>query len=181
MSPDPDEAEAYETAGQRHYQAGAYEAAAQAFAQAERTHRASGSELRAAEMANNRAVALLQISHHAEALEAVTGTPVQFERAGHWLLAGQAHGNLAAAFEGLGDFDRAEASYRRALELFEQAGDDKSRTHTAKACSRLQLRRGRPLEAVTTMQRGLAADSQLPLRDRFLRWLLQLPSRLLSG
>lgn len=180
MTSGVEKAEGSAATARKYYQQGEFEAAARSFARAEDAYNASGMEARAAEMANNRAVALLQLSRHRQAYQALADTPEVFERAGEQQLAAQAYGNLAAALEGLDQWNEAEINYRRALELFEAVGDRESVAHTAKAYSRLQLRHGQALEAVTTMQGALSARGDPSLRERFLRWLLQLPSRLLG-
>lgn len=167
--------------GAAHYRAGEYRQAAEHFALAQRAHTDSDEPLNAAEMANNRAVALLQLDDYSAALDCLLDTPAVFEHAEDWHRAAQAHGNLASALEGLGRYEEARSSYRQAMALFKRVGDDEGRSHTAKSFSRMQLRQGETLEAVTTMEHGLAGQERASVKDRLLRWLLRLPSRFLTG
>ncbi len=164
--------------GEQHYKKQEWSDAAQSFLDAERAYRAEGDALAAAEMANNRAVALLQDGAAEQALQALNGTAERFLKADDKRRAARAFGNTASAQEALGDFEMAAAAYRRAAALFEEVGDAENRTHTLKALSQLQLRRGQTLEALTSYQQGFPSEGQLPVKQRFLRWLLSLPSRL---
>ncbi len=159
---------------------GRFEAAASGFRAVQRAHAAAGDELRSVEAANNLSVALLQAGHPQDALEAVRGTPELLARLGDPRRAAQAYGNLAAALEACKDFAGAEAAYNQASELFASLGDDENRSHTLRALSQLQLARGRPLEAVASMQAGLAGQTRPSVRQRVLRWLLRWPARLLG-
>lgn len=174
-------AEQWASQGTRDYQHGEFEAAARSFGQAAEAYRQDSRPLLAAEMANNQCVAWIQIDRYSQALEAVAGTAETFEAAGELQRAAQAHGNLGSALEGLGRLDEAEAAYQRAAELFGQVGDSDQRAHTYKAMARLRVRQGQPLDAVTTMQLGLQDSRSRSLGDRFLGWILQLPSRFLRG
>lgn len=177
MNTDSSAAEAAQR-GKRHYSKQEWADAAHSFLQAERAYREDGDALAAAEMANNRAVALLQAGDAEQALQALNGTAEQFLQADDKRRAARAFGNTASAREALGDFENAAVAYRRAAELFDEAGDSEDRVHTLKALSQLQLRQGQTLEALTSFQRGLPDEGQLPIRQRLLRWLLSLPSRL---
>ncbi|MDX1601091.1 MAG: tetratricopeptide repeat protein [Anaerolineales bacterium] len=179
-SPDISAEEAART-GQKHYREERWSEAAAAFQRAEQAYRDHGSKLDAAEMANNRAVALIQDDAPEKALEAIEGTPELFLEAQDEQRAAQAFGNRASALEALGRVQEATTAYQRAAELFNQLGDTDSRLHTYQAISRLQLRQGQTLEALTTYQRGLPGQGRLPWKQRLLRWLLSLPSRLLDS
>jgi tetratricopeptide (TPR) repeat protein len=167
--------------GEHAFREGRLDEADEAFAAAERLFREAGEQGRAAQMANNRCVALLQAGKPLLALEAVKGTPEVFAAAGETRLRAQALGNLAAALEASGSPADAEARYREALALFEQTSDPENRRYTLQALSRLQLRRGRPLEAALTMQDALAEGKTRGLRSRLSRWLSRKAGRLLGG
>ena len=180
MTQDP-QAASLDDEGQQAFREGRLEEAVEAFAAAERLYLEAGERSRAAQMANNRCVALLQAGKPRLALEAVQGTAEVFAAAGEPRLHAQALGNLAAALEATGSVGDAEPRYREALALFEQVGDEDSRHHTLRALSRLQLNRGRPLEAALTMQDALGAGRPRSLKARFSRWLSRKASRLLGG
>lgn len=160
------------------FQAGQLDFAIQAFRSARDAYRQDGDHLKAAEMANNESVALLQSGRLQEALQAVKGTQETFLDAGDERRAALAWGNLGAALEACGDLAAAEDAYRRATAMFANLDDDEARAYTHQALSRLQIRQGRAVEAVATMQAGLETGRRLSLRDRILRFLLSLPSRL---
>lgn len=165
---------------QEHYLQERWTDAAEAFERAEQAYREDGATVDAAEMANNRAVALVQAGEPDAALEALEGTPELFLEAEDQHRAAQAFGNQASALEALGRVEEATTAYQRAAELFNQLGDADSRLHTYQALSQMQLRQGRTLDALTSYQRGLPGSARLSWKQRFLRWLLSLPSRLLN-
>ncbi len=162
------------------YREGRLEEAIDGFTAARQAFLAKGDQGKEAEMASNLSVALLQVGQPQEALEAVKDTPTVFLNLGDSSRAAQAYGNLGSALDACGDHDRAEVAYRHAIDLFANLGDTERHNYTLQALSRLQLRRGKPLEAVTTMQVGLDDRPSLNFRDRLLRRLLRLPFRLLG-
>jgi tetratricopeptide (TPR) repeat protein len=163
----------------RAYRQGRHGEAAERFEAARRAYLASGDRAKGAEMANNLCVALLQAGRPAEALRAVEGTPEVFASLGDGLAEGQAYGNLGAALHASGAYDAAEAAYQTCADLLARAGAHEARAHALRALSEVQLRRGRPLEALGSMQRGLEDSPRPGLRERWLRRLLDLPWRLL--
>lgn len=165
----------------RAYQAGRWEEAGAAFEAAAEAHLAAGNELQSAEMANNACVALLQGNQPARALALVEGTPQVFDRLGEAKRAAQAEGNLASALASCGRLEEAERAYASAAEQLGQLGEDDARAATLRSLSQLQLKRGEPLEALSSLQRGLESASRLSLRQRFLRWLAHFPLRLMGG
>ncbi len=137
----------------------------------------AGNRAGAAEAANNLCVALLQARRPAEALRAVEGTPEVFDGLGDPRRAAQAVGNLASALDATGDLSAAECAYQQALQRFTALNDHEAQATILSSLSQLQLKRGRPLEALTTMQAGLEQKPRLSWRDRWVRRLLNLPSR----
>jgi tetratricopeptide (TPR) repeat protein len=130
--------------------------------------------LKAAEMANNLSVTLLQAGRPGDALAAVSRTPEVFLQAGDEPRAAQAFGNLASA-QDASHIRGAAESYRRAAELFRRLGDRESLSLIQRNLSAMQLREGKPLEAVVSMQQAIEGAPARGLRGRFLRWLLRLP------
>ena len=135
--------------------------------------------LQAAEMGNNLSVILLQLSRPEDARLAVEGTPEIFERASDWLRAAQAHGNLASALEACGRDSQAESHYLRSLDLFRQLEDGEAAALVLQQLSRLRLKQGQPLDALSAMQASLEATPKRGLRNRLLRRMLSLPGRVL--
>lgn len=172
--------EAIVARGNQHYHAGLYQEAEQAFSQASQVYEKQGNPLKAAEAANNRAVALLQLDQAEAAIESLSGTPEIFLEAGAQQLAAQAHGNFGQALAEASRPVEAKEHYQRAIELFQKLGDQENLQYTAKALSQLELSQGDAVSALFSMQRGLEQSQSKSWRDRLLRWLLRLPSRFLS-
>jgi tetratricopeptide (TPR) repeat protein len=160
------------------FREGDLQAAIDAFLAARQRYLDQGHHSKAAEMGCNLAVSLLEAGRAEDALQAVEGIPEIFLDLGSENLAAQAFGNLGAALEANQRYQAAEAAYRNAADLFSKHGDIENSRYTLQALSRLQLRQGRPVEALTTMEAGLEGQTQLGLRDRLLRRLLKLPYRL---
>lgn len=162
------------------FRQGRFADAAEGFRIVQQAHESAQDPGAAAEAANNRSVALLQAGRPEEARQAVMGTPEVFDLAGDAVRAAQAVGNLATAAEACGDLAGAEAGYREAAQRFAELGDAENQAVILASLSQLQLKRGRPLEALSTMQAGIERKPRRGLRDRWLQQLLQLPSRLLG-
>lgn len=162
------------------YQRGELEDAVQGFQSAKREFHDRGDDINAAEAANNVSVVLLKMNRTQEALEAVTGTPEIFLQAGDQQREVMALGNLAAALEACGEIQQAEEYYFQALARLEENGDDETRTYLLQALSRLQLRDGKPFDALTSMQGALDSQPRFSLRTRLLRKLFEFPGRLLG-
>lgn len=154
------------------YRRGDLAQACDLFAAAEAAYQDGGSRLKAAEMANNRCVALIGLHRGTEAVAAVEETPLIFSQAGERSQEALALGNLAAALEAAGDLDRADHTYRRALDLLARTGDRSAESVTWQALSRLQLRRGDPLGAAASAQAALDSHPRPGLVRRILRRLL---------
>lgn len=162
------------------YQAGKYQEAADQFVQLHMLAVDSDDTLKSAEIANNLAVILLNLNQPEQALKYVQGTAEIFAAAGKQNRSAQAHGNLASVLDALGQTEAAEKAYRQAIQLFEDTGDEDNRTNTLQSLSRLQLRNGRSLEAVGSMQSGLAGKSRLSFKERALKKLMELPFKLFN-
>lgn len=137
--------------------------------------------LSAAEAANNWSVAALQGGNPKLSLQAVEGTPEIFLEAGDLQRAGLAYGNMATAQEELDLLEDAYLNYERSADLLKQAGDLDSRLHVMQSLSALQLRTGKQLQALATMQAGLGGISKLSPKQRFLKKLLDIPNKYLTG
>jgi tetratricopeptide (TPR) repeat protein len=160
------------------YKQGDYLAAARAFEAAAQGYLVQGEGMLAAEMRNNSSVAYLQAGDASSALRVVTGTPQVFEQAGDVRRHGMALGNLAAALEGLNRLDEAAQAYHQSGQLLKLAGEQELYLHVMQSLSALQLRTGRHLEAVSTMRDGLESLQRPNPRQRLLKALLQIPSKL---
>jgi tetratricopeptide (TPR) repeat protein len=162
------------------YEAGNWAQAEIGFHEAHQAFQREGNRLKSAEMSNNLCVVLLQVDRPQEALEAVEGTCDIFAAEGDDLRTAQSYGNLASAREACGDLAGAEEAYRQAAQLLEKAGATDDRAQTLTALSRIQLKRGKALQAVASMQSGLDDSPRLSFGKRILRKILRLPLRLLG-
>ncbi len=180
MTQDPNSPEKRSLEALEAYQRGAYGDAVQGFQAAKRDFLDRGDKLNAAEAANNLSVVLLKMDQAHEALDAVKGTPEIFQHAGNSQMEAMALGNLAAALEATGEIKQAEECYIQALTRLEESDDQETRSYILQALSRLQLRGGKPFDALTSMHGALDSQPRLSWRDRILRRLFDIPGRLLG-
>jgi tetratricopeptide (TPR) repeat protein len=147
--------------------------AAELFKAAEREFKGVGDDLSAAEMANNRSVALLKANDANEALKSVEGTDTTFEQAGDVRRQAMALANKAAALEGLKRFPEALELYEKSSELLKQIGEGDLRAYVLKCISAIQLRQGKQFEAIASMQASLDNKPSPGLKDRFMKRLIE--------
>lgn len=166
--------------GKAAYQAGDYSDAAELFEAAAKGFAAQEEHLLAAEMSNNQSVALLQAGEAQAALDAVSGTADVFSAAADIRRQAMAVGNAAAALDALGQLDQAEQAYQLSAELLAEIGADKLRANVMQSLSQLQLRTGRQLEALASMQSGVENIKRPSLPQRLLKKLLKVPFKLLN-
>jgi predicted negative regulator of RcsB-dependent stress response len=87
---------------------------------------------------------------------------------------GMALGNMAAALEDLKERERAMDLYHQSAGLFEKIGESDLRALVLQRISAIQLQQGKRMEAMASMQDGLAQKKSLSLTDRILKGLLRL-------
>jgi tetratricopeptide (TPR) repeat protein len=163
------------------YRHGQAKQAVETFLKLEEIYRAQGNQTKADEMANNLAVALLELDQAERAVALVEDTPQRFLSADEPILAAQAYGNLGAALATANRVEEAEQAYRQSLELFQAHGHDEGMTFAGQALSQLQLKQGRALEALASMEASIESQKKPGLRQRLMRTLLKLPFRLTGG
>lgn len=166
-----------EAEGASAYQAGNFIEAAKLFSAAEQGYLVQGDPIKSAEMANNRSVALLQAKKPDDALLAVRDTIEIFREGPDEKRLAMSLGNRAAALEALGELDQASIDYEEAAAIFKRIGEHELRLDVMKSLSALQLRTGRSLEAVATMQAGVNGVEKPTLKHRLLKKILGFPSR----
>ena len=157
------------------FQAGRYQEAAAAYTQSARAFTALGQALDSAEASNNASVALLKAGDAAGALNAANGTDLVFASGKDLTRQGMATANQAAALEDLGRLDEALQRYNDSAELLKQSGDKELRAVVLKSISALQIRTGKQLQALASMDAALDNQKRLSLRERLLQKLLRLP------
>lgn len=166
--------------GKQHYQQEDFARAAELFALAAQGYETAGEPFSAAEMANNRSVALLQGGEAQAALDAVGATDEIFSAAGDTRRQAMALGNRAAALAGLGQNEEAERVYWESARLLGEIGERDMRASVLQAISKLQLKGGRYGEALASMDSGLEGVERLSLTRRFLRKLIRIPMKMLG-
>lgn len=166
--------------GKKHYEREDYIQAAEAFAASAAGFRTAEDALSAAEMDNNRSVALLQAGEYQAALDAAARTDKTFASAGDTRRQAQALGNQAAAMAGLGRKQDAEDLYWKSAQLLEACGEKDLRATVLQAISRLQLGEGRYMQALASMESGLEGVPKPSLAQRLLKRLLKIPGKLLN-
>jgi tetratricopeptide (TPR) repeat protein len=171
----------FDKQGKQAYKKKAYREAADFFQQASIAYASQDEALMAAEMANNWSVASLQAGDAQTALIAAEGTAEVFAEAGDLRRQGMALGNQAAALEAQGRLDEALLYYEQAAEILKEAGDHDTRLHVMQALSALQLRTGKQLQALATMQAGLENASSTSPKQKLLQKLLSYPNKFLTG
>ncbi|MEN6410734.1 MAG: tetratricopeptide repeat protein [Anaerolineaceae bacterium] len=165
---------------QRAYKEENFDDAAKKFEEIARLLNDTGDAPRAAEMKNNASVAWLRFGDAQAALRCAEGTAAVFAAAGDLQKQGMALGNLAAALEALGDIPAAIDSYQQSADLFKQSGDRDLRATVLQSLSSLQMRRGKQMEAMATMQTALDQKPKLNWREKFLQKLLKVPFKMLN-
>ncbi|HNT55061.1 MAG TPA: hypothetical protein PKG95_10145 [Anaerolineaceae bacterium] len=163
---------------QEAYEAEEYLQAAQGFEAAAHASELAGDALNAAEMQNNRSVALLKARNAAAALEAARGTELVFAQAGDLRRQAIAVGNQAAALDDLRQDEEAAAAYRESAALFEQAGEKDLRALVLRRISAILYRQKNTPAALSTMLDALNCQTRLSLQDRILKGLLKIVARL---
>jgi len=160
--------------GKQAYQNSDFEGAAQLFVRAAESYELGKATLDAAEMKNNASVAWLQAGYSKEALDVLAGTVAVFSSAQDFRRQGLALGNEGAALEALGRNEEAGERYQQSAEVLKQAGEGELRAAVMKSLSALELKRGKPYDAVYAMQSGISGIEKPTLGQRILKKLLRL-------
>jgi len=150
------------------------------FHDAEQSYLAIGENLAAAEMANNRSVALLQAGDAITALEVVDGTDEIFAEAGDRRRQALAIGNKAAALEELESLEEAAEAYETSADLLKEIGESDLRASVMQSLSAVQIKQGLQLQALATMQSGLENVKHPNPKQRVVKKLLQIPFSFLN-
>jgi len=160
--------------GKREYEKGNFRAAADHFLQAARAFDASSDSLTAAEMRNNRSVALLQAGRATEALQATEGTEEIFEQAHDLKRQGIAVSNRAAALEGLKRWKDALTEYDRAAALLEQAGEGDMHSMVRKASANIHIKLGHVTDTQMDIYDSLRLVEKPSLTQRLMKFLMRI-------
>jgi tetratricopeptide (TPR) repeat protein len=149
--------------------------AASAYQSAASIYAATGDDLAAAEMLNNSSVAFLQAGELELALNSTKGTEVTFAESNDPRRQAIALGNQAAALEAMGKLEESVTLYETSADLLKQCGDLESYTVVQQSLSGVQLRLGRHLEALASMQVGLDSIERPTAKQKLVKKILRTP------
>jgi tetratricopeptide (TPR) repeat protein len=150
-----------------------FDEAAELFQQAAQGYTDGRSGLMAAEMMNNKSVALLKAGKPLEALMAALDTDKTFAGAKDLKRQGMALGNQAAALEGLTRYDEAIAAYERSAELFAEAGEGDLRSMVMKSAAGIKLKTGKITDSAFKMMGSLDVKDNPSIFERILKFFLR--------
>ena len=156
------------------YEESEYEQAAALFEKVFQQYAQSGDEINCAENKNNCSVALLKADQAKKALEVVLGTDQVFAIAGDKTRQAMALGNQAAAYEAMGDLDKALEIYLEASALLKETGDQDLRSYVLKSISSIKMRKGKYMESMASMQAAIGDKKSPSPVERLLKKLLGL-------
>jgi tetratricopeptide (TPR) repeat protein len=154
------------------FEDGEYEQSATLFEKIYQAYDAAGDELNSAENKNNCSVALLKADDPKKSLQCALGTDQIFAKAGDSKRQAMALGNQAAAYEALGDIEKALETYQQASALLKSIGENELRSYVLKCISALEMRKGKLGESMVSMQAAIDSKKAPSLLERFLRKLL---------
>lgn len=163
--------------GKLAFESGEYESAVAMFETSAQGYASLNDQVNAAEMKNNKSVALLKMGKAQDALDAVLGTREIFAHAGDLKRQGMAAGNQAAALEALKRFDEAYAAYEESAELFAEAGEGDLRSMVLKGAAGIKLKRGKVTDSAFKMIGSLEAKEKPSIFERILKFLLRFIQR----
>ena len=139
-----------------------------------------GNLTQAAEMANNRCVALLQSGKPAEALEAARSTEHIFANAGDLRHQAMACANQAAALVDLKRSDEALTLYQKSVDLFTQIGENEMQSVVLQSISSIFFHKMDFISALSIMVDALNLQSHLGVKERVLKWFLGVACRVVK-
>jgi len=160
--------------GKKEYEKGNHRAAADLFSQAAQAYDSANDPINAAEMRNNRSVALLQAGRAKEALQATEGTEAVFEQAKDLKRQGIAVSNRAAALEGLKRWKEALTEYERAASILEQAGEGDMHSMVRKASANVHLKLGHVNDTQMDIYDSLRLVEKPTFSQRMMKFLMRI-------
>ena len=168
-------------AGMQLYREGRCEEAAARFAEAQMAFIAADNFKAAAESANNRGLCWRQAARWADARAALQEARRIFQSLSDVSGEGQVVGNLGAVADSEGEPRQAAACYLEAISLLESAGEHHLAQATYTALSRLRLKHGDWLGALSAFEEGLGQLEHPTVAQRLARKLLEAPRKLTGG
>jgi len=111
-------------------------------------------------------------------LDAVKGTDQIFAAAGDRKRQAMALGNIAAALDELQYSEEALKHYRQSEELLKEVGEKELRAYVLERISAIQLRSGKRIESLITMEAAIESKPKPSFKDRILKSLVGIARRL---
>jgi len=164
-----------------HYRAGAYAQASETFVAAGAAYTQAGDRIAAAEMLNNQGVAHRMLRQWDRAEAAFLQARRQFETLNEANQQAQATANLGMLALARGQARQAITFLDEAIALFQTTDDPQRESEARRTLSLAHFKQRHLLDALAAYSAALDCAPHLTLGQRFLRWLLALPARLLGG
>ncbi len=158
--------------GRKLFHSDQYEEAAAKLVEAQQAFVAANDQANAAECANDRGVCWRQAAKWDEATAAFTEARSMFQALNDAKGEGQVVGNMAALADSQNDKDRAADLYLEAINLLEKAGAKDLAKHTYTSLSRLRLKRGNFMGAISAYDAGLEEIEKPSVMQRVVRRIL---------
>lgn len=133
-----------------------------------------------AELKNNASVAFLMAGDNQAALDAALNTEHVFLSEGNLKNAGMSIGNQAAALEALGKNSQALELYSKAAQYLEDTGEKELKSYIQKRSSSIKLKQGRYLESLASMDGALQNSNVLSPKEKILKKLSGIVSKLIQ-
>jgi tetratricopeptide (TPR) repeat protein len=128
----------------------------------------AGSEIDIAEMRNNISVVLIDLRKPQEAYDSVIGTEVVFEKLGDKKSQAMAYANIGTSLALLNRKEEALTFFESSSEMFKEVGEKLMRATVLKKISDLQIKTGKPFQAVASMQAAYDQKEKKSLKDKIL-------------
>ncbi|HWQ47010.1 MAG TPA: hypothetical protein VN376_09090 [Longilinea sp.] len=177
----PNDSTVLQEEARRAYETEEYALAAERYTLAADSLRKNKDNVTAAEMANNAAVAWLQAKHADKALACLQGTPEIFGSANDKRRQAMAFGNTGTALEELKRLPEALECFENSSTIFKEIGEKDMRAEVLRRISSLQVRTGKRLDAIVSMQAALQSKTKLSLKDHILKGLFNILFKLLRS
>ncbi len=166
--------------GVTYFRAGQLEQAKQAFESAWSGAQSANDKRSSAEAANDLGVTLQKLKRRDQAKRQFETAVALFTELGDEQRRAQSLGNLGTLLGDMRQHREAEARLEQAAGLFHHAGDLRSEALTLKWLSRVHMQHGDIFGAILAYERALARLEPLPLSQKLLRRLLQIPLRMIA-
>ena len=166
--------------GLRLFREGLYEEAAARFGQAREMFTNTGNEVEAAEMVNNLGVIHRMQGRWDEAIADLEEARGAFVRLGDRDREAQTLGNLGGLHASKGEREKARECLRQAADIFAELGDTQRQGETLLALGVQAWKTGDRGEGLATYETGLNTLQKPTARQKALRSLLKLRTRLLD-